>query len=110
MRICFIVTAVFALTSAASAAEPGRVTAILVSPIHEAQVVRGDDGMDHVEFTRAGAVFAPLPQFCSACIVLNDARVAVAVSDKDMTIPRKGNSPRPCLILCTPSRGWPGWE
>jgi hypothetical protein len=30
--------------------EPGRPTAILVTPIHEAQVVRGDDGKDHVEY------------------------------------------------------------
>src|SRR4029450_1067620 len=30
--------------------ERGRPTAILVSPIHEAQVVPGDDGMDHVEY------------------------------------------------------------
>ncbi|HEY2568471.1 MAG TPA: M23 family metallopeptidase [Candidatus Udaeobacter sp.] len=30
--------------------ENGRPTAILVSPIHEAQVVRGDDGKDHVEY------------------------------------------------------------
>ena len=30
--------------------ERGQPTAILVSPIHEAQVVRGDDGMDHVEY------------------------------------------------------------
>jgi murein DD-endopeptidase MepM/ murein hydrolase activator NlpD len=30
--------------------EPSRPAAILVSPIHEAQVVRGDDGMDHVEY------------------------------------------------------------
>ena len=30
--------------------EPLRPTAILVSPIHDAQVVRGDDGMDHVEY------------------------------------------------------------
>ena len=30
--------------------ERGRPTAILVSPIHEAQVVRGDDGRDHVEY------------------------------------------------------------
>src|SRR5438094_3339035 len=29
--------------------ERGRPTAILVSPIHEAQVVRGDDGKAHVE-------------------------------------------------------------
>src|SRR5216110_2708491 len=30
--------------------ERGRPTAILVSPIHEAQIVRGDDGKDHVEY------------------------------------------------------------
>ncbi|HLO00680.1 MAG TPA: hypothetical protein VK208_19640, partial [Pyrinomonadaceae bacterium] len=30
--------------------ERGRPTAILLSPIHEAQVVRGDDGKDHVEY------------------------------------------------------------
>jgi hypothetical protein len=37
MRICFMVTAVFALALVVSAAEPCRVTAILVSPIHDAQ-------------------------------------------------------------------------
>ena len=45
---------VFAVALAAGgpppAKEPGRPTAILVTPIHEAQVVRGDDGMDHVEY------------------------------------------------------------
>jgi Peptidase family M23 len=50
MRICFVVAAVFALASAASAAAPDRPTAILVSPIHEAQIVRADDGKDHVEY------------------------------------------------------------
>jgi len=30
--------------------ERGRPTAILVSSIHDAQVVRGDDGKDHVEY------------------------------------------------------------
>jgi hypothetical protein len=30
--------------------EPDRPTAILVSPIHEAQIVRADDGKDHVEY------------------------------------------------------------
>ena len=35
---------------ARSAEDDGRPTAILVRPIHEAQVVRGDDGMDHVEY------------------------------------------------------------
>src|SRR6201997_2291715 len=50
MRICLIVAAFFALAAAASAEQPGRPTAILVSPIHEAQIVRADDGMDHVEY------------------------------------------------------------
>jgi hypothetical protein len=50
MRICFMMTAVFALASAASADAPDRPTAILVSPIHEAQIVRADDGKDHVEY------------------------------------------------------------
>jgi hypothetical protein len=50
MRVCFALAAVFALTSAAWATERDRPTAIVVSPIHDAQVVRGDDGMDHVEY------------------------------------------------------------
>ena len=45
---------VFALALAAGGRppekEPLRLTAILVNPIHEAQVVRGDDGKDHVEY------------------------------------------------------------
>ena len=54
MRIGFLVAAIFALIfalgSGASAKDYGRPTAILVSPIHEAQIVRGDDGKDHVEY------------------------------------------------------------
>ena len=50
MRIGFMVAALFALGSGALAAPYGRPTAILVSPIHEAQIVRGDDGKDHVEY------------------------------------------------------------
>jgi hypothetical protein len=50
MRICFMMAVVFALASAALAEAPDRPTAILVSPIHEAQIVRGDDGKDHVEY------------------------------------------------------------
>lgn len=50
MRLCLMLAAVVALGSAASAAEGDRPTAILVSPIHEAQIVRGDDGKDHVEY------------------------------------------------------------
>jgi hypothetical protein len=50
MRIGFMVAAIFALGSGALADDYGRATAILVSPIHEAQIVRGDDGKDHVEY------------------------------------------------------------
>jgi hypothetical protein len=49
MRICFMVAAACILASAAWAQDHGP-AAILVSPIHEAQLVRGDDGMDHVEY------------------------------------------------------------
>lgn len=51
--IVFMAT-VFALALAAGGRspekEPDRPTAILVNPIHDAQVVRGDDGKDHVEY------------------------------------------------------------
>ena len=50
MRICLMLAAVLTLGSSASGAERGRPTAILVSPIHEAQIVRADDGKDHVEY------------------------------------------------------------
>jgi hypothetical protein len=50
MRICFMMVAIFALASDASAEAPDRPTAILASPIHEAQIVHADDGKDHVEY------------------------------------------------------------
>jgi Peptidase family M23 len=50
MRIGFALAAMLTVASAVSAKDYGRPTAILVSPIHDAQVVRGDDGMDHVEY------------------------------------------------------------
>ena len=50
MRLCLVLAAFLAIGSAASAAARDRPTAILVSPIHQAQIVRGDDGKDHVEY------------------------------------------------------------
>ena len=47
MRICFL-AAVFALASASSANAADRPTAILVNPIHEAQIVHAYYGKDHV--------------------------------------------------------------
>ena len=50
MRIPFALAAFLTLASGALAEDYGRPTAVLVSPIHEAQIVRGDDGKDHVEY------------------------------------------------------------
>jgi Peptidase family M23 len=73
MRIGFMVAAVLALASAASAEDYGRPTAILVSPIHEAQVVRGDDGMDHVEYEFLVVSVFPEPVTLSSVTVLDPA-------------------------------------
>jgi hypothetical protein len=73
MRVCFMLAAIFALASAASAAGYGRPTAILVSPIHEAQVVRGDDGMDHVEYELLVVSVFSEPVTLSSVTVLDPA-------------------------------------
>jgi hypothetical protein len=49
LRLCLgVFLALF--ISQAAAESPGRSTAIMVMPIHNAQLVRGDDGLDHVEY------------------------------------------------------------
>jgi Peptidase family M23 len=73
MRICLMLTAVLAFTSAASAAEHDRPTAISVSPIHEAQIVRGDDGMDHVEYELLVVSVFPEPVTLTSVTVLDPA-------------------------------------
>ena len=54
MAALVAVVAASVAMSATAVAEAGKdkpeVTAITVRPIHEAQVVRGDDGKDHVEY------------------------------------------------------------
>lgn len=73
MRICFALAAVFALASGAWAEESDRPTAILASAIHEAQVVRGDDGMDHVEYELLVVSVFPEPVTLSNVTVLDPA-------------------------------------
>src|SRR4051794_2210817 len=51
--------------------ESGRPTAILVSPIHDAQVVRGDDGMDHVEYELLVVSVFAVPVTLSSVAVLD---------------------------------------
>jgi len=69
-----MMAAVLALESAVLAAERDRPTAILVSPTHEAQVVRGDDGMDHVEYELLVVSVFPEPVTLTSVTVLDPAR------------------------------------
>jgi hypothetical protein len=71
MRMCFAFAAVFMLASGASAEDTERPSAIVVSPIHEAQIVRGDDGMDHVEYELLVVSVFPEPVTLSSLTVLN---------------------------------------
>src|SRR5690242_12215277 len=73
MRICLITAAAFAIASVASAAERDRATAIVVSPIHEAQIVRADDGRDHVEYELLVINVFPEPLTLSSVTVLDPA-------------------------------------
>src|SRR5437762_10403140 len=73
MRSCFMRATVSALASAASAEAPDRPTAILVSPLHEAQIVRADDGMDHVEYDLLVVSVLPEPVMLSSVTVVDPA-------------------------------------
>jgi hypothetical protein len=73
MRICGMMAAVFALATFASANAPAQPTAILVSPIHEGQIVRADDGKDHVEYELLIVNVFPEPVTLSSVTVLGPA-------------------------------------
>jgi hypothetical protein len=73
MRIRFVVAAILALVSAASAEDDGHPSAFIVSPIHEAQIVRGVDGMDHVEYDLLIVSVLPEPVTLSRVTVLDPA-------------------------------------
>ena len=55
------------------AAEPKHPSAILVSPFHDAQVVRADDGMDHVEYDLLVVSVLDEPVTLSSVTVLDPA-------------------------------------
>ena len=73
MRICLMLAVALPLGSAASAAERDRPTAIFASPIHEAQIVRADDGKDHVEYELLVVNVFPEPVTLSSVTVLDPA-------------------------------------
>jgi hypothetical protein len=83
--------------------ERGRPTAILVSPIHEAQVVRGDDGKDHVEYELLVVNAVEQPVTLMSLTVLDpaakeltriDGPVLVAATRPSWTKSRWRRSPR----------------
>jgi hypothetical protein len=73
MRIAIMAAAFLTLVSAASAGGYGHPTAFVVSPIHEAQIVRGGDGIDHVEYDLLIVSVLPEPVMLSSIAVLNPA-------------------------------------
>jgi hypothetical protein len=83
MRIHFAFIA-FLVASGAAAEDYGRPTAILVSPIHEAQVVRGDDGMDHVEYELLVVSVFSEPVTLSSVVVLDSAGKELMRMDGDV--------------------------
>ena len=69
----YYVSRYLGVLSAASAQDYGHPTAFVVSPIHEAQIVRGDDGMDHVEYDLLVVSVLPEPVTLSSVTVLDPA-------------------------------------
>ncbi|MFO0991677.1 MAG: M23 family metallopeptidase [Hyphomicrobiales bacterium] len=73
MRIGIILAAILAFVSIAFAEDYGDPSAFTVKPIHPAQVVRGDDGMDHVEYDLLVVSVLPEPVALTSVIVLDPA-------------------------------------
>jgi hypothetical protein len=96
MRIFATVAAVCALVSGASARGFDNPTAFIVSPIHDAQVVRGDDGMDHVEYDLLVVSVLPEPVSLTSITVLGPA-------GKELKRIAGAGRPRGCdpAALCT---------
>ena len=106
MRICLMMAAVFAVASVASAAERDRATAIVVSPIHEAQVVRADDGKDHVEYELLVVNVFSEPVTLSSVTVLDPAGRELMRIEGSTPRPRHSSrrQRRPSFLHRPPSR------
>lgn len=86
MRSAFLLVAFVGLATVAWTAEHDRPTAILVSPIHEAQVVRGNDGMDHIEYEILVVSVFPEPVTLTSVTVLDPAgKKLLLIEGSDLT-------------------------
>ena len=98
-RHCVELTAVAPLTEKFPLrVEPLHATILTVGDIH-ISLRANSEGMDYIEFTWTGATFPPFADLPSARVVLNDARVAIAVSDKHMTVPGESYICRAAKVL-----------
>ena len=106
MRIALMVTAMLALGSGALAEDYGRPTAILVSPIHEAQLVRCDDGKDHVEYELLVVNVFSEPVTLSSVTVLDPAGRELMRIEGSTPRPRHSSrrQRRPSFLHRPPSR------
>lgn len=73
MRIGIVAAAMLSLASAALAEDYGHPTAFVVSPIHEAQTVRGADGKDHIEYDLLAVSVLSEPVTLSNVTILDGA-------------------------------------
>jgi hypothetical protein len=103
MRLRLMMATVFALASSAWAAEEhGRPTAIMVSPIHEAQVVRGDDNMDHVEYELLIVSVFSEPATLSNVTALDSAGTRPSPRSPCGGAPASWSADRPASPNCRP--------
>jgi hypothetical protein len=73
MRSSLLAVAIFAFASVSAVEAGDQPTAIMLSPIHKAQVVRGDDGMDHVEYDLMVVSVLPEPVTLSSITIIDPA-------------------------------------
>jgi murein DD-endopeptidase MepM/ murein hydrolase activator NlpD len=83
MRVGIILFAILALASVAFAKDYGAPSAFTVSPLHNAQIVRGDDGMDHVEYDLLVVSVLPEPVTLTGVTVLDPAGKELARIEGD---------------------------
>jgi len=84
MRIGMILAAILAFVSVAFAKDYGEPSAFTISPLHPAQVVRGDDGMDHVEYDLLIVSVLPEPVMLTSVTVLDPAGKELAQIEGDV--------------------------
>jgi murein DD-endopeptidase MepM/ murein hydrolase activator NlpD len=83
MRMMVLLAALLAFVSSTSAADSRDPSAFTVSPLHSAQIVRGDDGMDHVEYDLLVVSVLPEPVTLTGVTVFDPAGKELARIEGD---------------------------